>query len=65
LRSILLNSLFRARFEGKGRLKPYMQAIPTHLVLNTNAALLGLANLLLATSERGPDPAVSRGAGGT
>lgn len=65
LRGMLMDSAFRARFEGKGRLKPYMQAIPTYLVLDTDAALLGLANLPLATSERGPDPAVPRGAGGT
>ena len=62
LRGILLDSPFRARFEGKGRLKPYMQAIPTYLVLDTDAALLGLANLPLPITDPGPDAAVSRGA---
>lgn len=65
LSSILLDSLFRERFEGKGRLKRYMQAIPTYLVFDTHAALLGLANLPLAAPEPGQDSAMPRGASGT
>ncbi len=36
---------FRARFESKGRLTTYMQAIPTFLVTHENPALPGLAAL--------------------
>jgi glucokinase len=36
---------FRARFESKGRLSPYLAAIPTYLVTHDNPALLGLAGL--------------------
>ena len=37
---------FRARFEDKGRLKPYLQAIPTSLVLHPYPALIGAAREL-------------------
>jgi glucokinase len=34
---------FRTRFEAKGRLQDYMRAIPTKVILRTDAALLGAA----------------------
>ncbi len=39
-------SRFRERFEAKGRLKPYLQAIPTALITDTLAALSGAAQAL-------------------
>ena len=41
-------SPFRARFEAKGRFESYMRDIPTHLILQDNAGLLGAAFLLRA-----------------
>ena len=41
----LATSAFRARFEAKGRLSPYLAAIPTWLITRPDAALVGLANL--------------------
>jgi glucokinase len=35
--------LFRSRFESKGRLSPFVAAIPTRLIVNPDAALLGAA----------------------
>jgi glucokinase len=35
------SSPFRERFEAKGRFRPYLQAIPTHLITDTMAALTG------------------------
>jgi glucokinase len=35
-------SEFRTRFETKGRLRPYLEPIPVNIVLNTNAAFIGL-----------------------
>ena len=37
---------FRARFETKGRFQPYLQAIPTALIIDTLAALSGAAQAL-------------------
>jgi glucokinase len=45
---VLVASDFRARFEAKGRFEKYMKAIPTHLIVNDNAGLLGAAVLLKA-----------------
>jgi glucokinase len=39
-------SQFRARFEDKGRLRAYLAAIPTFVVVRPDAALLGAAKLL-------------------
>lgn len=39
-------SQFRRRFEDKGRLKQYLKAIPTAVILHPNPAMLGLAALL-------------------
>jgi glucokinase len=41
----LAASAFRARFEAKGRLSPYLATIPTWLITRPDAALVGLANL--------------------
>ena len=41
----LAASAFRARFEAKGRLSPYLAAIPTWLITRPDAALVGLAHL--------------------
>ena len=38
-------SPFRERFERKGRFQPYMQAIPTKVILHKQAALLGAARV--------------------
>lgn len=38
-------SPFRERFERKGRFQPYMQAIPTKVILHKHAALLGAARM--------------------
>jgi glucokinase len=43
IENVLLASRFRARFEDKGRLSHYVQAIPTRLVWKDDAALLGAA----------------------
>jgi len=39
-------SQFRARFEEKGRFKPYLRAIPTYVVTADQPALTGLTRLL-------------------
>ncbi len=39
-------SEFRARFEAKGRFRPYLQAIPTALITDTLAALAGAAQAI-------------------
>jgi len=42
---------FRQRFEDKGRLRPYVEQIPTSLVLHPYPAILGAARQL-ETMER-------------
>jgi glucokinase len=44
--SFLVQSEFRSRFEAKGRLRDYLAAIPTYLVVRPLPALLGAAALL-------------------
>ena len=44
----LLRSQFRTRFENKGRLSGYVEAIPTRLVLNDDATFFGAALASLA-----------------
>jgi glucokinase len=46
LGDFLVASGFRASFERKGRLKEYMEKIPTFLILRESPALLGAASLL-------------------
>lgn len=43
IEALLTQSAFRARFESKGRLSPFVAAIPTKLIVNADAALLGAA----------------------
>lgn len=45
--SFLAASPFRARFEGKGRLSDFVKAIPTRVIMNSEAALLGAARAAL------------------
>jgi glucokinase len=43
LGELFFRSAFRERFEAKGRLRPYLEAIPTALITDTLAALCGAA----------------------
>ena len=43
IETFLGQSPFRARFEAKGRLSPFVKAIPTKLIVNPDVALLGAA----------------------
>ncbi len=45
------DSPFRRRFEAKGRLGPYLAAIPTWIVTHRLPAFLGCAALLADASE--------------
>lgn len=45
-------SEFRARFEAKGRFESYMKAIPTRLIVNDNAGLIGAAALLISKARK-------------
>jgi glucokinase len=42
LRDYLPRSQFRARFEAKGRMSPYVSAIPVYLILHDDPAFVGL-----------------------
>jgi glucokinase len=44
---LLVKSRFRARFEAKGRLSPYLQAIPSWIIIHPRAALIAAARLLV------------------
>ena len=46
LGEVFFSSDFRARFEDKGRLRPYLQAIPTAVITDTLVALTGAAAAL-------------------
>lgn len=48
----LMGSDFRKRFEAKGRFEDYMKAIPTRLIVNDNAGMLGAATLVRAMAGR-------------
>ena len=43
IEAFLAQSAFRQRFEDKGRLSPFVQAIPTRLIVNPDVAMLGAA----------------------
>lgn len=45
IRDFLPRSQFRARFEAKGRMSHYVQAIPAYLILNPDPAFVGLQTL--------------------
>jgi glucokinase len=46
LGTVFERSQFRARFESKGRMSPYVAAIPTFVIAHPAPALLGAARLL-------------------
>ena len=55
IEDFLMESPFRRRFEDKGRLTPYVAAIPTNLIVYPDIALLGAARsgtLLAAAQSR-------------
>ena len=43
IEAFLVQSAFRQRFEDKGRLSPFVKAIPTQLIVNPDVAMLGAA----------------------
>lgn len=43
IEAFLVQSAFRQRFEDKGRLAPFVKAIPTRLMVNPDVAMLGAA----------------------
>ncbi len=53
IETFLAQSAFRQRFEDKGRLSPFVKAIPTRLIVNSDAAMLGAARagMRLASPE--------------
>jgi glucokinase len=53
IEAFLVQSAFRQRFEDKGRLSPFVKAIPTRLIVNPDVAMLGAARagVLLAPAE--------------
>jgi glucokinase len=48
----LARSEFRARFDNKGRLSPYVQAIPTCVIRHKDPAFVGLAFLAQVLARR-------------
>ncbi len=51
IKDILSASEFRARFESKGRLSPFVRAIPTRIILDDNATFIGAAIASLETEH--------------
>src|SRR5215470_12881270 len=47
----LVQSEFRKRFEAKGRLRNYLEAIPSYVITHPAAALIGLKSLMEATAQ--------------
>lgn len=43
IEKFLIESPFRRRFEDKGRLSPFVQSIPTRLIVNPDVAMIGAA----------------------
>jgi glucokinase len=58
IEGFLAQSPFRSRFESKGRLSPFVAAIPTRLIVNADAALFGAARagLVLAPAALAARP---------
>jgi len=48
----LSKSEFRTRFEAKGRFRSYLESVPTAVIMNPDAAFLGLRALAIRTSSR-------------
>ena len=55
IEKFLVESAFRQRFEDKGRLSPFVKAIPTKLIVNPDVAMLGAARA--GCAARIPRPA--------
>jgi hypothetical protein len=47
----LTNSEFRRRFEEKGRLRAYLQTIPSQVIVHPAATFLGLTSLALKSAS--------------
>ena len=45
IEGFLVRSPFRSRFESKGRMSPFVAAIPTRLIVNADAAMFGAARV--------------------
>ncbi len=52
--TFLVQSAFRQRFEDKGRLSPFVKAIPTRLIVNPDVAMLGAARAGARLASPGP-----------
>jgi len=50
---LLAQSEFHARFMAKGRFQPYLESVPTAVIINSDAAFLGLKALALAAACSG------------
>jgi glucokinase len=57
----LRRSVFRARFEAKGRFRAYLAAMPTYLITHPLPALLGLARLIRNPASGGAARTSGRG----
>lgn len=58
----LAGSAFRDRFVSKGRMQPYLERIPTRIILHPNPAFIGLMSLArLADGDCAPKPAARAG----
>ncbi len=55
----LARSAFRAQFEAKGRLQPYVSRVPTRVIMHPNPAFPGLMSLVNSFRRR-PRPAMAR-----
>ncbi len=51
LTDFMARSEFRARFEQKGRFRPYLAAIPTNIVVHPAATFMGLGSMARGASE--------------
>ncbi len=51
LTAFLSQSEFRARFESKGRLRPYLASIPTNVIVHPAATFLGLRSIAKRNSD--------------
>jgi glucokinase len=60
IEGFLVQSSFRRRFEEKGRLSPYVQAIPTRLIVNPDVALLGAARAGVTLPSHAPSAPTPR-----
>ena len=49
---LLAQSEFRARFIAKGRFQPYLESVPIAVIINSDAAFLGLKSLALVASRQ-------------